>query len=167
MNWKEVLQRWQRWARARRSHRDTLSWLQRSPDELTILSERERAAADAAAAAAAKPAPSPSPASASPSASASPPPAPAVQPAPSPANSELTLVDDSTQPGGAVLGVLVAIDGELEGQVFSLREGRLQLGRSSSSDVVLGSRWISRDHARIECSHGSFVLTESATRRRW
>lgn len=65
-----------------------------------------------------------------------------------------------------VVATLVAIDGELEGEVFALRDGENQLGRSPASDIVLASPWISRVHARVLCKNDSiriFPVSEKRT----
>ena len=53
---------------------------------------------------------------------------------------------------------LIAIEGELSGQSFSLYSGENQLGRSRDSNVLLPSRWISRIHARVLCEEDQMVI---------
>ena len=63
-----------------------------------------------------------------------------------------------------VVAVLVAIDGELKGEVFKLYDGENKLGRSPVSDVVLTSRWISRDHAVLVHQQGVFAIVPLSER---
>lgn len=60
---------------------------------------------------------------------------------------------------------LVAIEGELEGEIFELREGENLLGRSASADVVLPSEFISRAHARVLCRVGSLRIFPVSDKR--
>jgi hypothetical protein len=53
-----------------------------------------------------------------------------------------------------VMGKLVVVKGELQGEEYELREGENKLGRGPDSDVVLASMWISRTHAVIRCMDG-------------
>ncbi len=57
-----------------------------------------------------------------------------------------------------VAATLVAIEGDLQGEAFILRNGDNHLGRGSTCSPVLNSRWISRSHAHIECDQGRFLL---------
>ena len=57
-----------------------------------------------------------------------------------------------------VTGVLIAIDGELKGEVFKLFHGENKLGRARASDVVLSSKWISREHAMVVNQDGVFAI---------
>lgn len=59
---------------------------------------------------------------------------------------------------GPVAGVLVGIEGELEGEVYKIRPGENKLGRSESCDVVLPSVKISREHATIFHEEGIFGI---------
>lgn len=63
-----------------------------------------------------------------------------------------------------VVGVLVAIDGELKGEVFKLYDGENRLGRSVVSDVVLTSKWISREHAVLVHQQGVFAIVPLSER---
>jgi hypothetical protein len=65
-----------------------------------------------------------------------------------------------------VIGVLVAIDGELKGQVFGLFDGENVLGRSQSSDAVLASKWISREHAMVVHQEGVFAVVPLTEKNR-
>jgi predicted component of type VI protein secretion system len=56
------------------------------------------------------------------------------------------------------VGVLVAVDGELEGEVFRVPDGDSRLGRSDGCEVRLPSEWISREHAKVKHQDGMFVI---------
>jgi hypothetical protein len=56
------------------------------------------------------------------------------------------------------VGVLVAVGGELKGQIFELRDGENQLGRQHDCEVQLVERRVSRRHARILHREGLFVI---------
>ena len=57
-----------------------------------------------------------------------------------------------------VTAVLVAIEGELEGTLHALYDGENKLGRADSCDVVLASKWISREHAMLVHQDGVFAV---------
>jgi len=59
---------------------------------------------------------------------------------------------------GKTVGVLVAVDGELEGEVFRVPDGDSRLGRSEGCEVPLPSEWISREHAKVKHQDGMFVI---------
>lgn len=59
---------------------------------------------------------------------------------------------------GEIVGVLVAIEGELTGQVFKVKDGTNQVGRGSDCDIELNSAKISRPHAEIIHQNGMFVI---------
>lgn len=65
-----------------------------------------------------------------------------------------------------VIGVLVAIDGELKGEVFALFDGENVLGRSQSCDAVLSSKWISREHAMVVHQEGVFAIVPLTEKNR-
>jgi pSer/pThr/pTyr-binding forkhead associated (FHA) protein len=56
------------------------------------------------------------------------------------------------------VGVLIAVEGELEGGVFGVPEGESRLGRAEGCEVRLASEWISREHARVKFQDGLFVI---------
>ena len=66
------------------------------------------------------------------------------------------------KPLGQVLGVLVAVEGELEGAIRPIQSGSNRLGRHPECEVFLPSEWISRQHARIEYQHGIFAIEASS-----
>jgi len=66
------------------------------------------------------------------------------------------------KPLGQVLGVLVAVEGELEGAIHPVRSGSNRLGRHPECEVFLPSEWISRQHARIEYQGGIFAIEASS-----
>jgi hypothetical protein len=66
------------------------------------------------------------------------------------------------KPLGQVLGVLVAVEGELEGAIHPIRAGSNRLGRHPESEVFLPSEWISRRHAEIGFEQGIFAIQASS-----
>ena len=88
-------------------------------------------------------------------------PAPAyVEPA-SPANldSEKTVQRDVRGIfKNRVVGVLIAVEGECEGQVFALRDGENVIGRTKDCPVQIPSRFISRPHATVIHRDGMFAI---------
>jgi len=54
--------------------------------------------------------------------------------------------------------MLIAHEGDLEGERWVLDEDHTLIGRSSECDVVLPKRQVSRQHAEIERSDGSYIL---------
>jgi predicted component of type VI protein secretion system len=75
------------------------------------------------------------------------------------------IVDLGALHSGRVVGVLVAIDGPLEGEVYRLVDGENKLGRGEKCEVQLESereghsdQRISREHACIVHADGTFVI---------
>jgi pSer/pThr/pTyr-binding forkhead associated (FHA) protein len=56
------------------------------------------------------------------------------------------------------VGVLVAVEGELEGEVFRVPDGESRLGRSESCEIQLPSEWISREHSKLKFEGGRFEI---------
>jgi len=65
-----------------------------------------------------------------------------------------------------VTAVLVAIDGDLKGDVFRVFDGENKLGRSETNDLVLASKWISREHAMIVHQEGVFAIVPLTEKNR-
>jgi hypothetical protein len=59
---------------------------------------------------------------------------------------------------GKTVAVLIAVEGELEGEVFRVSDGDSRLGRSEGCEVQLPSEWISREHAKMKHQDGLFVI---------
>ena len=59
---------------------------------------------------------------------------------------------------GRVVGVLVAVEGELAGEVYRLFDGESRIGRSADCEVTTPSEWISRVHARVLYQDGQFAI---------
>lgn len=57
-----------------------------------------------------------------------------------------------------VAATLVAIEGDLKGEAFTLAHGANHLGRGADCSPVMNSRWISRSHAHITCEDGHILL---------
>ena len=57
-----------------------------------------------------------------------------------------------------VVGVLVAVEGELEGQIYGIQDGENRVGRSPTCQVELSSKKVSREHAKIIHQDGVFAI---------
>lgn len=57
-----------------------------------------------------------------------------------------------------VAGVLVGVEGELEGQLFRILDGESKIGRSSHCEIELPSKRISREHAKVIHRDGAFAI---------
>jgi Inner membrane component of T3SS, cytoplasmic domain len=57
-----------------------------------------------------------------------------------------------------IVGVLAAVDGPLAGKVFPVGAGETLLGRGGRCRIVLDNEFISREHAKIICQAGQFVI---------
>jgi hypothetical protein len=62
-----------------------------------------------------------------------------------------------------VVGVLVAIDGEYEGEVYKLRDGENTIGRTKDCQVQMPSQYISRPHALLIHKEGMFAIRPLST----
>jgi hypothetical protein len=56
--------------------------------------------------------------------------------------------------------ILIAYEGELEGERWVLDRKRMTIGRSVDCDIVLPKRQVSRYHARIERDDGGYLLRD-------
>ncbi len=56
--------------------------------------------------------------------------------------------------------ILIAYEGDLEGERWTLQEQHTVIGRSDECDVVLPERQVSRQHAVIERDNGGYVLRD-------
>ena len=56
------------------------------------------------------------------------------------------------------MGVLVAVEGESEGEVYKLKDGENKIGRNPECDVQIPSRDISRPHAVLIHKNGAFAV---------
>ena len=65
-----------------------------------------------------------------------------------------------------VIAVLVVIDGDLKGDVLKLYDGENKLGRAEANDVVLASKWISREHAMIVHQEDVFAIVPLTEKNR-
>lgn len=84
---------------------------------------------------------------------------PIASPAPASASDGRTeYIDVSSLGPSQVVGVLVAVEGELEGQVYKLQDGENRIGRSPTCDVELASKKVSREHAKIIHQNGVFAI---------
>ncbi len=109
--------------------------------------------------------PPPTAAAPSPPVQASPPAATVVIPRAPPVASraassagETEYVDVRKMLPNQVVGVLVAIEGELEGEVYRVFDGENRLGRSPDCEIELPSTKISREHAKLIHQDGMFVI---------
>ena len=86
-------------------------------------------------------------------------PAPPPTPAPRPDESSKTRYGEvAAVPRGRVAGVLIATEGDLEGEVFKVYDGENKCGRSKHCQVHLPSEWISREHALLIHQDGVFAI---------
>jgi len=90
-------------------------------------------------------------------------PTPRVYPEPTgySAESEIdgaTVVTDVRGVFSHVVGVLVVVDGDCEGQVYKLKDGENKIGRTADCDVQIASRHISRPHAMLIHREGMFAV---------
>ncbi|MCB9682457.1 MAG: FHA domain-containing protein [Alphaproteobacteria bacterium] len=60
--------------------------------------------------------------------------------------------------------VLVCMRGSLQGSVFPIPEGGLEIGRSPENDVVVDDDGVSRFHARLLYDNGSLWLRDAGSR---
>jgi pSer/pThr/pTyr-binding forkhead associated (FHA) protein len=60
----------------------------------------------------------------------------------------------------ALVGWLVAMDGEQKGEDFRLRDGQNTVGSAPDSDIVLHDQTISAKHASIRYKDGKFFLSD-------
>lgn len=67
-------------------------------------------------------------------------------------------IDTTPASTGNIVGVLVATDGELKGQMFRVSDGENRLGRSVDCEIELNSQKISRHHAMLIHHNGIFVI---------
>jgi pSer/pThr/pTyr-binding forkhead associated (FHA) protein len=104
-------------------------------------------------------------------------PRPAAFPAPAPAYSApprppaggagpqgQTVYTDTRGMFQQVVGVLVAVDGELEGEIFRVSDGENRLGRAEHCEIRLQSEKISREHAKIMHQGGVFAIAPLSDR---
>jgi len=60
----------------------------------------------------------------------------------------------------ALVGWLVAMDGDQKGEDFRLRDGQNTLGSAPDSDIVLHDQTISAKHASVRYKDGKFFLSD-------
>ena len=100
--------------------------------------------------------PAPAPLPPPPPVQAAAPPLPAFKP--DPGATRILSVDAAAH--GAVKGVLIGIEGKLEGEVFKVRDGENRMGRAANAEIRLddGDDTISREHALIIHRDGAFGI---------
>ena len=59
---------------------------------------------------------------------------------------------------GALIGVLVGIDGTLRGEVYKIYDREMKLGRAQDCDVNLLDAKISREHAKLVPVDGELMV---------
>ena len=57
-----------------------------------------------------------------------------------------------------VVGVLVAVEGDLEGEIYRVVDGENRIGRSPDCEIELSSKKISREHAKLIHRDGVFAI---------
>jgi hypothetical protein len=60
--------------------------------------------------------------------------------------------------------ILIAYEGDLEGERWVLEQDHTLIGRSSDCDVVLPKRQVSRQHAAVERADGGYLLRDLASK---
>lgn len=119
----------------------------------------------------------PAPAPQAPAPQAPPPQAPVAPPAAPPLASAQTPAAPRPAPGkpaiqadatlyaeipqmqtGELVGVLVAIGGELKGKIYKVYEGETRLGRGQDCEIQLLDAQVSREHALIVCEDGALAI---------
>ena len=80
------------------------------------------------------------------------------------ASAPTEYVDVRKHVADRIVGVLVAVDGPLEGEVYKLFDGENKLGRSPSCQVELPSAKISREHAKLIHRDGVFAIAPLSDR---
>ena len=60
--------------------------------------------------------------------------------------------------------VLVCIEGSLQGRVFPVLDGGMEIGRSPENDLVVDDDGVSRFHARLLYDNGSLWLRDAGSR---
>jgi pSer/pThr/pTyr-binding forkhead associated (FHA) protein len=84
---------------------------------------------------------------------------PAAAPAPASSGEGKTeYINVGSLAPSQVVGVLVAVEGELEGQIYGLQDGENRVGRSATCQVELSSKKVSREHAKIIHQDGVFAI---------
>ena len=113
--------------------------------------------------AAAPPPPAPLPAAPLPVPELGAPPARTPAPAPKAQTSEAgatRILSLGSVSRGAVAGVLICVEGKLEGEIYSVRDGENRVGRGGTAEIRLDDRdeTISREHAVIIHRDGAFGI---------
>lgn len=105
------------------------------------------------------PAPEPVPIPVAPPQMVAPPP-PAAKPIASADPSATRILSLGTAARGAVTGVLIGIEGKLEGEVYSVRDGENRIGRAPGAEIRVDDRddAISREHALLIHRDGAFGI---------
>ena len=63
-----------------------------------------------------------------------------------------------------VVGVLVAVEGDLEGEIYRVVDGENRIGRSPDCEIELGSKKISREHAKLIHRDGVFAIERQSSK---
>lgn len=75
-----------------------------------------------------------------------------------PTDSRTHIVDTGSIFLGRLVGVLAAVEGEFEGEIYKVREGENEIGRGKGCSVKLASNYISREHAMLTYRERQFEL---------
>ena len=86
-------------------------------------------------------------------------PDPAAPPPAAPAGPRKTVLL-TEQRKAAVVGWLVAMDGEQKGEDFRIRDGQNIIGSGLDSDIVIRDGTVSSRHASLRCKDQKFTLTD-------
>lgn len=90
--------------------------------------------------------------------------APSRPPAGRAASDGQTVYTDTRAMFQQVVGVLVAVDGELEGEIYRVSDGENRLGRAEHCEIRIPSEKISREHAKIMHQGGVFAIAPLSDR---
>jgi len=81
---------------------------------------------------------------------------------PQPARDDVTRRAPVAAVQTGLVGVLIATEGELCGEVYGVPGGECRLGRSPECEIKIASEWVSREHARIVHRSGVFAIAPLA-----
>lgn len=75
-----------------------------------------------------------------------------------PSGDQTQYVRTDSPDSGVIVGVLVAIEGDLRGQTFAVLDGENEIGRGRSCPIRLDHKRVSRSHAMLIHEEGMFFI---------